>query len=167
MFVATLLYLIVPSLTMNNVICKTKRKLQIINSPSVNLVTIINKPSFLKKRYVFDLHDSICIPDKIKYLSSPLTTFVNFISVPPKIWHPKPKNKYALIDCTDVDEDLHTFKHYSKAMKHTPSWKPRNRFDIISWSSSNFLQELDYNFVIESMTNDFTYRFVLQIIHDN
>ena len=45
--------------------CKNKRKLQTINTPSDNLVTIVNTISSLKERNEFDIHNSICIPDKI------------------------------------------------------------------------------------------------------
>ena len=53
------------------IICKTKRKLQTSNTPNNNLVTIVNTPSSLKERDKSDLHDGICIPDKIKSLSFP------------------------------------------------------------------------------------------------
>ena len=71
------------------IICNTKRKLQTINTPSDNLVTIVNNLSSLKENNEFDLHDSIDIPDKIKYLSSTFSTDVNMISVPPNNMAPE------------------------------------------------------------------------------
>ena len=115
----------------------------------------------------FDLHDDIYISDKIKSLSSPLTTVINIISVPPKIWRSKTKNKYKPMDFIDVDKDLYTFIHYGKTTKHTPSWISRPRSEIILWRSSLFQQELEGNFVLEFTTDDFTHRSVLRIIHDN
>ena len=103
-----------------------------MNDLSDNLITIVNNPYSLKERNGFDLHDGICIPEKIKFLSSPLTTVVNFIFVPPKIWRQKPKHRDTPINCTDVNEELCTFKHYDKSMKLVPSWTPRPRFDIIT-----------------------------------
>ena len=50
-----------------------------MNDLSDNLITIVNNPYSLKERNGFDLHDGICIPEKIKFLSSPLTTVVNFM----------------------------------------------------------------------------------------
>ena len=98
--------------------CTTKRKLQTINILSDNLVTIVNNPSSLKKMNEFDLNDGICISGKIRSLSSSLTTVVNVISIPPKIWYPKAENKYKPMNCTDVDEDLYTYKYDGKVIKH-------------------------------------------------
>jgi len=64
-------------------------KLQIINNSRSNLVTIVNNLSSLKENNEFDLHDSIDIPDKIKYLSSTFSTDVNVISVPPNNMAPE------------------------------------------------------------------------------
>ena len=45
-------------------------------------------------------------------------------------------------------------------MKRTPSWTPRLRFYIIPWNSSIYQQELDDNFNIDSITDDFTHQAV-------
>ena len=52
-------------------------------------------------------------------------------------------------------------------MKHTPSWTPKPRSDIIPWNSFLWQQELDNNFNIDSMTDNFTRQAILQIIEDN
>ena len=69
--------------------------------------------------------------------------------------------------CTNVDEDLQTFKAYGKTMKRAKSWTTRPRSDFIPWSSSLYQQELDDNFNIDSLIEDFTRNAVLQIIKDN
>ena len=69
--------------------------------------------------------------------------------------------------CTDVDEDLYTFKSYGKTMKRAASWTPMPRSDVIPWNYSLCHQELDDNFNIDSMTDDFTHKTVLQIIKDD
>ena len=57
--------------------------------------------------------------------------------------------------------------YYGKAMKHTPSWTQRPRFDILSWCSSLKQQKLDDNFIIESIIDDFIRRAALQIMRAN
>ena len=52
-------------------------------------------------------------------------------------------------------------------MKHNPSWTPRPRSDIIPWNSSLCQKEMDDNFNIDSMTDDFTRQAYLQIIKDS
>ena len=69
--------------------------------------------------------------------------------------------------CTDVDEDLYTFKSYGKTMKRAESWTPWHRSDIIPWNFPLCQHELDDNFNIDSLTDDFTRNAVLQIIKDN
>ena len=77
------------------------------------------------------------------------------------------KNSYKPMICTDVDEDIYIFKTYGKTMKHTPSWTPRPRFDIISWNSSLYQHHLYGNVNIDSMTDNFTRQYFLQIIKDS
>ena len=84
-------------------ILKTKN-LNKINTSSYNLVTNFNNPSPLKDRTRSYLHDVSNLPDKIKYISPVVTTTVNVIFVPPKLWRSKPKNKYKLMIFTDVNE---------------------------------------------------------------
>ena len=63
--------------------------------------------------------------------------------------------------CTDVDEDLYTFKSYGKTMKRAKSWTPRPRSDVIPWNTSLFQQALDDNFNIGLTTDDFTHKAVI------
>ena len=77
------------------------------------------------------------------------------------------KNNYKPMVCTDVNEDLYTFKSYGKTMKRAKSWTPRHRSNIIPWNSSLCQQELDDNFNIDSLIEDFTRNAILQIIKDN
>ena len=81
---------------------------QIINTLSANVVTIVNNPSSLMENIDLPLHDGCYTPAKI--VSSLSFSAINIISIPPKIWRPKPKNKYKPMVCTDVDEDIYTFK---------------------------------------------------------
>ena len=68
---------------------------------------------------------------------------------------------------TNLDEDLYTFKSYGKKMKRAESWTLRPRSDVVPWYSSLCQQELDENFNIDIMTDDFTRKAVLQIMKDN
>ena len=69
--------------------------------------------------------------------------------------------------CTYIDEDLYTFKSYGKTMKRAESWTQRPRSVVIPWFFSLCQQELDDNFNIDSMTDDFTHKVFLQIIKYN
>ena len=70
---------------------KTNLILQTINTPSANVATIANNPTSLKMENRLELHDSCCKPDKIESIPPPLTSVVNIISVPLKIWRQKQK----------------------------------------------------------------------------
>ena len=69
--------------------------------------------------------------------------------------------------CTDVDEGIYILKAYGKTMKCAELWTSRPRSDVIPWNTSLFQQELDENFNIGSITDDFTRKTILQIIKDN
>ena len=87
----------------------------------------MNNISPLKDRTISNLNDGINLSDKNKSIFSVVKTTVNVISVSPKI----PKNKYKLIICTDVDEDLYVYKHCGKLMTLSPSWTPIPRFILL------------------------------------
>ena len=67
------------------------------------------------------MHDGSSLPDKMKSISPIVTTTINVISVPPKIWRSKPKNKYKSIICADVDERFYVYKYCGKSMTISPS----------------------------------------------
>ena len=64
--------------------------------------------------------------------------FVNVITVPPKIWRSKAKNKYKPVIYIDVNDDMYVLKTYGKAMTRLPRWLPRPRNDLILWDSISF-----------------------------
>ena len=105
--------------------------MEIINTPSANVVTIVDNLTSLREDNRSELHDGCYRPDKFESTSFPSISVVNIISVPPNIWRPKPKNNYKPMVYTNVDEDLYIFKAYGKIMKLTPPWTPRPRSDVI------------------------------------
>ena len=115
---------------------KSKLIYQTINTPTANIVTIVNKPSSLREDDDLPLHDGCSTPDKFDSPYSPFFSAVKIISVQPKIWRPKPKNNYKPMVCTDVDEDLYTFKSCGKIIKRAESWTSRPCSDVIPWNSS-------------------------------
>ena len=104
---------------------------QTINNSSANVVTIVNNPSSLREDNKLPLHDGCSTPDKFESPSSSSFSAVNIISSPPKIWRPTLKTNYKPMVCTDVDEDIYTFKSHDKTMKRAKSWTPRPRSDVI------------------------------------
>ena len=64
---------------------KTKLIPQTINTPSANVVIIVNNINSLREDNRLEPHDGYCKPDNFKSTSSPSIFAVNIISVPPKI----------------------------------------------------------------------------------
>ena len=58
---------------------------QTINTPSANVVIIVNNINSLREDNRLEPHDGYCKPDNFKSTSSPSIFAVNIISVPPKI----------------------------------------------------------------------------------
>ena len=116
-------------------VLKTKN-IQTINTSSNNLVINFTNPSPLKDRTRLNLYDDSSLFDNIKSISSPLSSTVNVIFVPPKIWRPKSRKHYKLMLCTNVDEDFYVYTHCAKSMVLSPSSTPRPRSDIIFGCSS-------------------------------
>ena len=71
------------------------------------------------------------------------------IDVPPKIWRPKPPNRYTLPDSTpnDVDEDLYLFPSYGRSALLRQTTNPYdfsiNRPDRILWDPTHHQSEFD------------------------
>ena len=92
---------------------------------------------------------------------------INAITVPPKIWRKKAATKYKPIIYDDVDEDLYLFKSFGKCVKHSSSWQPRLRSDLIHWNESLDSPELERDFRIGDQVDGVTRRSVLSIIKSN
>ena len=58
---------------------------QKINTPSANVVTIVNNITSLREDNRLEPHDGYYKPDNFKSTSSPSIFAVNILSVPPKI----------------------------------------------------------------------------------
>ena len=87
--------------------------METIDTPSANVVTIVDNLTSLREDNSLELHDGCYKPDKFESTSSPSISVVNIISVPP--------NNYKPMVYTNVDEVLFIFKAYGKRMKLTPS----------------------------------------------
>ena len=75
------------------------------------------------------------------------STFV--IEVPPKIWRPKPLDKYVPIDYSnDIDESVFEFEQFGKAICHPPEPFINVRTDIHVWEKERDSPEFNKNFVI-------------------
>ena len=66
------------------------------------------------------------------------------IDVPPKIWRPKPVNRYIPIDYgTDIDDGMFDYSHYGKTVfRPTIKWSGSQRTDIILFDKSADSKEL-------------------------
>jgi len=69
------------------------------------------------------------------------------IEMPPKIWRPKPENKYIPLDYgTDIDDGVFDFSHYGHTdFRPTDRWADRDRTDIIKFDEAEDLVELQTN----------------------
>jgi hypothetical protein len=77
------------------------------------------------------------------------TTRTFTIDVPPKIWRPKPVDRYIPVDYSnDIDESVFEFEQYGKAICHPPEPFTNVRTDIHLWDRERDLPEFTKNFNI-------------------
>ena len=85
--------------------------------------------------------------DPMPDLTPHTRTFV--IDVPPKIWRPKPVDRYLPLDyANDIDDSVFEFEQYGKAICHPPEPFINVRTDIHVWERERDLPEFNKNFVI-------------------
>ena len=65
------------------------------------------------------------------------------ISIPPKIWRPKPKCKYTVPPESDIDEELFIFPSFGKSLSRPKYIYSNDRLDIIVWNPSLHQTEFD------------------------
>jgi hypothetical protein len=72
------------------------------------------------------------------------------IDVPPKIWRPKPVDRYIPIDYSDdLDESVFLFERYGRALRCPLVPHLNERTDIHLWDSTRDQAEFEKNFVID------------------
>ena len=82
-------------------------------------------------------------------LPSPPTTQILVIEVPPKIWRPKPIDRYIPMDYSnDIDESVFEFEQFGRTICHPPEPFINVRTDVHQWERSRDQPEFDKNFVI-------------------
>ena len=61
------------------------------------------------------------------------------IDVPPKIWRPKPENKYVPLDySTDIDEGAFNFSHHGNTVfRPRKRWADKERNNLIKLDANN------------------------------
>ena len=69
------------------------------------------------------------------------------IKLPPKIWRPKPENKYIPVDYSDdIDEGVFDFSHHGRAVYRPKiKWSDRDRDDVILFDHDKDMVELMEN----------------------
>jgi hypothetical protein len=71
------------------------------------------------------------------------------IEVPPKIWRPKPIDRYIPMDYSnDIDDSVFEFQQFGNAICHPPEPFVNVRTDIHLWDRDRDLPEFAKNFVI-------------------
>ena len=67
--------------------------------------------------------------------------------MPPKVWRPKPQNRYIPLDYgDDVDEGVFELSHFGKTVFHPKiRWVDKPRDDIISYNDTTDREELMAN----------------------
>jgi hypothetical protein len=79
----------------------------------------------------------------------PLTNLF-VIDVPPKIWRPKPVDRYIPIDYSDdLDESVFLFERYGRALSCPPVPHLNERTDIHLWDSNRDQAEFEKHFIID------------------
>ena len=69
------------------------------------------------------------------------------INIPPKIYRPKPENKYIPLDYgTEIDDGVFDYAHYGKTVfRPSKRWADKERDDLIAFDEENDLAELMQN----------------------
>ena len=86
-----------------------------------------------------------CFPEPV--CTSPPMANVMMIQLPPKIWRPKPENKYIPIDYSDdVDEGVFDFSHHGKVVyRPKVKWSDKLKNYIILFGQAEDTAELTIN----------------------
>ena len=75
---------------------------------------------------------------------TPQDVNVLMIKLPPKIWRPKPENKYVPVDYSDdIDEGVFDYSHHGRAVYRPKiKWADRDRDDVIVFDPNKDMVEL-------------------------
>jgi hypothetical protein len=73
------------------------------------------------------------------------------IEVPPKLWHPKPLNRYVPLDYSnDMDDGVFLFEKFGKAIIQTPLIFKNECTDIHTWDAGRDTAKFEKDFIIGS-----------------
>ena len=88
------------------------------------------------------------------------------ITLSPKIWRPRPPNRYIPIDyADDVDDGIFDYSHYGNTVFCSkPQLSDCLRKDIILFDASTDMSELDEGLVVSSSTDTFTAERIKDIV---
>jgi hypothetical protein len=91
------------------------------------------------------------------------------ITMPPKVWRPRPPSRYIPLDYGDeIDDDMFIFRQYGRSLLRPPYGKTiPERDDIILWDSSVHQAEFDEVITIPDHVPDNIKAELTSIIHDN
>jgi hypothetical protein len=90
------------------------------------------------------------------------------IEVPPKIWRPKPVDRYISMDYSnDIDDSVFEFKQFGQAICHPPEPFLNSRTDIHLWERERDLPEFTKNFVIGDDVEPATRQAIVDIIESH
>ena len=100
----------------------------------------------------------------------PLSARVHIITVPPKIWPPKPKDKFVSSPVyQDVDDDLFLSPANGLAIRRTIKQPPQleNRTDLITWDRDLYEPQLKRDLQLSDNITTIIQDAILRIIRDN
>jgi hypothetical protein len=92
-----------------------------------------------------------------------MRTFV--IDVPPKLWRPKPVDRYIPMDYSnDIDDSVFEFEQFGQAICHPPEPFSNIRTDIHLWDPARDMSELTKNLKIGTAVDPTTRAAITDII---
>ena len=100
----------------------------------------------------------------------PLTVHMYVITIPPKIWRPKPIDKFIpLPPYPDVDDDLYLYPAYGLAIRRTKDKPPppSTRDDLILWDDDIHLSHLQTNLHLRDDMDVNVRHAILRVIEKN
>ena len=102
--------------------------------------------------------------------STPQPARVHVITVPPKIWRPKMKDKFIpLPPHPDVDEDLYLSPSCGLAIRRTKPHQPKitNRDDLLLWNECLHVPQLTKHLHLSNNIDPEVQDTIFQVIKDN
>jgi hypothetical protein len=159
------------------------QSMDVFEPQSVNVTTSFVAPAIplptLCLEYSDDIDDlpTLCPvtpfppPSVCTTSSMPLpSTRLFVIEVPPKVWRPKPTDKYLPMDYSDdIDDGVFIFEQYGKSMRRqrAPFVQTRDPSDIHLWDGLRDKVEFDKGFKIAATVDPSARQAVVSIIEEN